>query len=138
MRRLFSVDQMPLTSSLSQVTIRPGYAPLWVDRVDGEGILHAIENQHDRRGQKTCADCSPFLRRLRPLPRPRCRGQLPKYLSLPSPQMPRVGKTRKMMMYNTTKSRKGTSWSSRMDKRKNNIITENTVSFGELTVMVTD
>ena len=36
------------------------------------------------------------------------------------------------------KSRKGTSWSLRLDNRKNNVITQNTVGCGELTAMVTD
>ena len=102
MRGLFSVVQTPRTSVLSQVTIRPGSFPPRVERVAGEGIPHAVETRHDRRRRKTCADCSLSLRRLGPLPSPRCRGQLPNSPSLPSPQMPRVGKTR-MMMDNTTK-----------------------------------
>ena len=88
MRGLFSVAQTPRTSTLSEVMIRPGYVPPRVERVDGEGILHAVETRHNRRGWKTCADCSPSLRRLGPLTSPRCRGQLPNYPSLPSPQMP--------------------------------------------------
>ena len=63
---------------------------------------------------------------------------MPNSPSLPSPQMQRVGKTRKMTMDNTTKLRKGKSWSPRMDKRKSNVITQNTVGCGELTAMVTD
>ena len=114
---LFSIAQTPQNSVLSHVRICPWSAPTRVERVAGEGIPHAVETQQNRRGQKTCADCSLSLRRRGPLPSPRCRVQLPNYPSLPSPQMPRVGNTR-MMIDNTTKSRKGTSWSSRPDKRK--------------------
>ena len=39
---------------------------------------------------------------------------------------------------NTTKSRKGTSWLSRLDKITDNVITHNTFGCGELTDMVTD
>ena len=106
MHGLFSIAQTPLTSALSQMMIRTGSAPPRVERVAGEGILHAVEMRHDCRGRKTCADCSPLLIRLGPLPSPRCRGQFPNSPSLPSPQMPRVVKTR-IIMNNTTKSRKG-------------------------------
>ena len=123
MRRLFSVAQTPWTSALSQVKIRPGSAPPQVERVAGEGIPHAVETRHNRRGRKTCADCSPSLRRLGPLPSPRCPSQLPNYPSISSPQMPRMGKT-SIMMDNTKKSRKGKSWLSRLDKIKNNVITQ--------------
>ena len=137
MRGLFSVAQTPRNSALSQVTIRPGSAPPRVERVAGEGILHSVETQHGRCGRKTCADCSPSLKRLGPLPSPRCRGQFPNYPSLPSLQNPRVGKT-SMMIDNTKKSRKVTSWLLGLDKRKNNVITQNAVGCGELTAMVTD
>ena len=53
MRGLFSVAQTPRTSALSQVTIRPGSAPPRVERVSGEGIPHAVETRHHRRGRKT-------------------------------------------------------------------------------------
>ena len=54
---------------------------------------------------------------------------MPNYPSLPFPQMPRVGKTR-MTMDSTKILRKGTSWSTRLDKRTNNVITQNTVGCG--------
>ena len=59
MRGLFSVAQTPWTSALYQVMIRPGSAPPRVDRVAGEGISHAVETRHNRRGRKTYAYCSP-------------------------------------------------------------------------------
>ena len=108
MSGLFSVADTPRTSSLSQVTIRHGSAPLQVEKVAGEGILHAIETRNNRRGRNTCVDCYPLFRRLGPLPSPSCPGELPNSPSIPSPQMSRMGKTR-MMMDNTKKSRKGTS-----------------------------
>ena len=123
MHGLFSVAQAPRTSALSQVMIRPGSAPPWVERVYGDGIPHAVETRHNHRGRKACAHCSPLLGRLGPLPSPRCPNQLPNYPSIPSPQIPRMGKKR-MMMDNTTNSRKGTSWSSRLEKRKKNVITQ--------------
>ena len=55
MRGLFSVDQTPRTSALSQVTICPGSAPPRMERVSGEGIPHAVETQHDCCGRKKCA-----------------------------------------------------------------------------------
>ena len=108
MRGMFYIVQTPQTSTLPQLTICPESAPPRVEMVAGEVIPHDVETQHDRCGQKTCADYSPSLRRLGPLPSPRFRGQLPNSPSLPSPKIPRVGKTR-MMMDNTKKSRKGTS-----------------------------
>ena len=63
-------------------------APPRVERVAGEGIPYAVETRHNRRGRKTCTDCSPLLRRLRPLPSPRCPSQLPNYPSISSTQMP--------------------------------------------------
>ena len=53
-----------------------------------KGILHAVETQHNRRGRKTCADCSPLLRCLGPLSSHRCPSQLPNSPSITSPQMP--------------------------------------------------
>ena len=88
MQGLFSVAQTPRTSSLSQVMIRPGSSPLRLERVAREGIPHAVETRNNRRGQKTCTDCSLLLRRLRPLPSPRCPSQFPNYPSIPSPQKP--------------------------------------------------
>ena len=52
--------------------------------------------------------------------------------------MPIVGKTRKMMMDNTIKLRKGTPWLLRLDMRKNYVRIQNTVVCGELTAMVID
>ena len=49
----------------------------------------------------------------------------------------RVGTTR-TTTDNTKKPRKGTSWSSRLDKITNNVITHNTVGCDELTAMVKD
>ena len=40
---IFSVDQTPQTSALSQVVVRPGSSPPRVDRVSGEGIPRAVE-----------------------------------------------------------------------------------------------
>ena len=123
---------------LSQVMIRPASAPPRAERMAGEGIPHTVETQHDRHSRKTCMDCSPSLRRLGPLPSPRCCGQSPNSPRLPSPKMPIVGKTRKMMMDNTIKLRKGTPWLLRLDMRKNYVRIQNTVVCGELTAMVID
>ena len=45
--------------------------------------------------------------------------------------------TKRKTMDNTKKLRKGTSWSSRLDKRTNNLITHNIAGCGDLTAMVT-
>ena len=117
MSGLFSVAQTPQTSAFSQVMIRPDSDPPRVERADGEGIPHAVETRHNIRRRKTCADCSLPLRRLRPLPSSRCLSQLPNSPSIPSTQMKLMGKTGTMMDI-TTEKRKGTSWSSRLEKRK--------------------
>ena len=60
-----------------------------------------------------------------------------KFSKPPLPTNYRVGTT-KTTTDNTTKSRKGKSWSLRLDKRINNVITHNIVRYGELTAMVID
>ena len=48
MRGFISVAQTPWTSTLAQVTIRPGSDPPRVERVAGEGIKNAVEMRDDR------------------------------------------------------------------------------------------
>ena len=52
MRGLFYVAQNSRTSALSQVTIRPGSAPLQVERVAGEGIKNSVEMRDNRLSER--------------------------------------------------------------------------------------
>ena len=63
------------------------FPPRGVERVAGEGIPHAVETRDNLCRWQTCTDCSPLLRRLRPLPSPRCRSQFPNSPNLPSPKI---------------------------------------------------
>ena len=106
-------------SDTSDLFSLQGDDPSWVcPPTGGEGVPHAVETRHNCRGRKTCVDCSLLLRRLGLLPSSRCPSQLPNSPSILSQQIQKMGKTR-MIMDDTIKSRKGTSWSSRLDKRKN-------------------
>ena len=60
-----------------------------------------------------------------------------KFSKPPLPTDAQVG-MKKTTTDNTTELRKGTSWSSRLDKQTNNVITHNIVGCGELTARVTD